>query len=76
VIEWGWLGGIWPRRPSARVAWWAAQSSPEQSVGLETLSEAQREYDRGLSALIDATRCTGGRGPAWACGRARLGAGA
>jgi hypothetical protein len=48
---------------------------PEQSTGLETLSEARREYDQGLPALIDAVRCTSGRGPAWARGRARLGAG-
>jgi hypothetical protein len=43
-----------------------AQSSPEQGAGLETLSEARREYDRGLPVLIDAVRCTGGRGPVWA----------
>jgi hypothetical protein len=74
MIEWGWLGGVWPRWPSARVAWRVAQSSPEQSAGLETLSEAWREYGRGLPALIDAAWCTGGRGPAWVRGHARLGA--
>jgi hypothetical protein len=58
------------------VAWRAAQSSSGQSAGLERLSEVRREYDRGLPALIDATRCMGGRRPAWAHGRARLGAGA
>jgi hypothetical protein len=52
------------------------QSSPEQSAGLETLSEARREYDRGLPVLIDAARYTVGRGPTWARDRARLGAGA
>jgi hypothetical protein len=76
MIEWGWPGVVWPRRPSARVAWRAAQSSPELSAGLAKLSEARREYDRGFPALIDAARCTGGRGPAWARGRAWLGAGA
>jgi hypothetical protein len=67
---------VWPRRPSARVAWRAAQSSLELSAWLEKSSEARREYGRGFPALIDAARCTGGRGPAWARGRARLGAGA
>jgi hypothetical protein len=54
----------WSRRPSAQVAWRAAQSSPELSVGLETSSEARREHDRGFLALIGAARCTCGRGPA------------
>jgi hypothetical protein len=76
MIERRWLGGVWPWWPSARVAWRAAQSSPEQGAGLETLSEARREYGRGLPVLIDTAWCTGGRGPAWARGRARLGAGA
>jgi hypothetical protein len=53
-----------------------AQSSSGQSAGLEMLSEVRREYDRGLPALIDAVRCTGGHRPAWARGRARLGVGA
>jgi hypothetical protein len=75
-IEWEWLAGVWPRRPSTRVAWRAAQSSSELSAGLKRLSEAQREYGRGFPALIDAAWCTGRHGPAWARGRAQLGAGA
>jgi hypothetical protein len=47
----------------------------ELSAGLEKLSEARREYNQGFPALIDAARCIGGRGPVWARGRARLGAG-
>jgi hypothetical protein len=66
---------VWPWRPSARVAWRAAQSSSELSVGLEKLSEARREYGRGFPALIGAARCTGERGPVSARGRARLGVG-
>jgi hypothetical protein len=73
---WGWPGVVWPRRPSARVAWRAAQSLPELSAGLEKLSEAQREYGRGFPASIGTVWCTGERGPAWARGRAWLGAGA
>jgi hypothetical protein len=46
-----------------------------QSAGLERLSEVRREYGRGLPALIDAARCTGGPRPTWPRGRARLGVG-
>jgi hypothetical protein len=67
---------VWPWWASARVAWRAAQSSPELSVGLEKLSEVRREYGRGFPALIGAMLCTGECGPAWTRGRARLGAGA
>jgi hypothetical protein len=48
----------------------------ELRAGLEKLSEAQRESNRGFPDLIDAARCTGRRGRAWARGRPRLGAGA
>jgi hypothetical protein len=67
---------VWPRWPSARAAWRAAQSSSELSVGPKESGEARREYDRGFPALIGTARCTGGHGPAWARGRARLAAGA
>jgi hypothetical protein len=53
-----------------------AQRSPELSDGLGKSSEAWREYGQGFPSLIDTARCTGGRGPAWARGRAWLGAGA
>jgi hypothetical protein len=45
---------VWPRWPSARAAWRAAQSSPELSLGLGESVEARREYDRGFPILIDA----------------------
>jgi hypothetical protein len=45
---------VWPRWPSARAAWRAAQSSPELSAGSRESGEAWREYNRGFPALIGA----------------------
>jgi hypothetical protein len=69
-IEQRWPGVVWPRWPSARATWRAAQSSPELSVGLGESGEARREYDRGFPVLIDAGAVHGQAWTsvgAWAC---------